>query len=70
MGNNTRIYNRFEFWSTDDCNCKFCVHYAGESRPCSREVCCIADIREEAARREQGSANGSQAREEAVSCPV
>jgi hypothetical protein len=67
MGVNTRIYDRFEFWSVEDCRCEFCVNYTGKNRPCSLEVCCIADIREEALRREQGAANGAQTREEAVS---
>jgi|GEM_PF-287389 len=69
MDKNIRIYDRFEYWSVADCDCRHCVHYAGKARPCSLEACCIADIREEAIRREQGAVNGSQAREEDVLCP-
>ena len=55
MGNNTRIYNRFEWWSVADCDCQFCVHYRGKKRPCSLEVCCVEDIRQEAFQREQAA---------------
>ncbi|MCL2816720.1 MAG: hypothetical protein FWD23_19140 [Oscillospiraceae bacterium] len=68
MGKNIRIYDRFEYWSVADCACEYCVNFV-KNRPCLPEMCCIADIREEAIRREQGSVNGSQAREEAKPCP-
>jgi hypothetical protein len=66
--NNTRIYNRFEHWSVDDCRCEFCIHYRSKRQPCPLEVCCVEDIRQEALRREQAAADGATAREEAVSC--
>ena len=69
MSKNIRIYNRFKYWSVADCRCEYCVNYA-RNRPCSLEVCCVADIRDEAIRREQGSVNGSQAREEEILCPA
>ena len=63
---NTRIYDRFEWWSAADCACEYCVNYRAQNRPCRLEVCCIADIREEALRREQCAENGAQEREEAA----
>ena len=69
MNRNIRIYDRFEWWSVMDCDCRWCVHYGGKDRPCSLEACCCADIREEAQRREQGSVNGSRARKGAAPCP-
>lgn len=68
MNKNTRIYNRFEFWTVADCRCRYCVNYRGKNRPCSLEVCCIADIRKEALKREQEAVNGSHARKEARLC--
>jgi len=68
MGNNTRIYDRFDYWSSDDCRCELCVHYRGKKRPCSLEVCCVADIRQEAVRREQAAAVGATARLEVAPC--
>ena len=70
MGKNTRIYDRFEFWSVEDCACEYCVHYGGKDRPCLLDVCCCDDIRQEAVRREQGAVDGSQARKEAEPCRV
>ena len=70
MGETTRIYNRFVYWSVADCDCSRCVNYRGKKLPCLLEVCCIADIRAEALRREQEAAIDSQARKEAESCPA
>ncbi|MEY8356903.1 hypothetical protein AALB39_26655 [Lachnospiraceae bacterium 54-53] len=28
MKNNTRIYNKFEYWSVEDCDCKYCLHHS------------------------------------------
>ena len=69
MGKNTRIYDRFEFWSVADCRCVYCLNYLKNS-PCPLEACCVADVREEALRREREAKNGSRERKEAVSCPV
>ena len=52
-----RISNKFEFWSVTDCACKYCKHYAGKNRLCPLEVCCCADIKEEAIKREQAANN-------------
>ena len=47
-----RIYNRFKYWSVEDCACEKCVNYAGKGKPCPLDKCCIDDIRSEAIRRE------------------
>ena len=52
---NTRIINKFEFWSVADCDCSLCLHHAGKDQPCPLDVCCIEDIRQEAIRREQNA---------------
>ena len=56
MGNNTKIYDKFEYWTVADCECSQCLYYISKKQPCPLEVCSIADIREEAARREQAVA--------------
>ena len=55
MDKSKRIYDRFEFWSVADCSCEFCLYKPPKDRPCALEVCCVADIREEAERREQAA---------------
>ena len=37
---NTRIINKFEFWSVADCACEFCINYT-KDKPCPLDVCCI-----------------------------
>ena len=59
---NTRIYDRFEWWSVDDCRCEFCRWYRGKKRPCPLEVCCIDDVRQEALRREHAAQVGAAER--------
>jgi len=51
-GTGPRIYNKFEHWSVEDCACETCINYAGKGKPCPLDKCCIADIKEEAIRRE------------------
>lgn len=58
MGKNTRIYNKFEYWSVEDCDCKYCLHY-NRKKGCKLTECCCADIRREAARRELAWNNGA-----------
>lgn len=48
-----RIYDKFEFWSAAYCSCEHCLHNPGKDKPCPHEVYCIADIKQEAERREQ-----------------
>jgi hypothetical protein len=69
MNKSTRIVDRFEWWSVEDCSCDYCL-YVGKDGSCSLDVCCCADIREEAIRREQGATGGSQVRKEAAPCPA
>jgi len=59
-GTATRIYNKFEHWSVADCDCTLCEHYETKGKLCRLEKCCIADIKEEAIRRE-AEANQAQA---------
>jgi len=49
-----RIYSKFEFWSVADCACELCQYYR-KNRPCPLDVCCCADIKDEAIRREQAA---------------
>ena len=66
----TRIHDRFEYWSVADCACEHCANYRGKKRGCAIEACAVADIREEALRREQAAHSGDTARMEAVPCPA
>jgi len=68
VGNNTRIYDRFEWWSVADCSCEYCAHYRGKKRGCSLDACAVEDIRQEALRREQTADNGATAGSEVVPC--
>lgn len=69
IGNNTHIYNRFVWWSVEDCACEFCL-YAGEDRSCTLDVCVIEDIRQEAFRHENGKCGDALAEGEVVPCPA
>jgi hypothetical protein len=68
LKNTTRIYNRFEYWSLDDCSCVHCLFYAGARLGCRLESCCCDDIRREALRRERAANTDSAAREDAMIC--
>jgi hypothetical protein len=68
--NNTRIYNRFEYWSVADCACDVCLYWNEQEPGCSLTTCSCEDIRQKAARREQAAENGHTARTGAVSCPA
>lgn len=57
MGNNTRIIDKFEHWSVVDCACELCIHFAGDSEPCPLTVCCCAEEKAEALRREVAAEN-------------
>lgn len=56
MGKNTRIIDKFEYWSPADCACEFCLHYV-KKQPCQLEVCCCAEEKAEALRREVAAEN-------------
>ncbi len=58
MGKHTRIYNKFEYWSVEDCSCIYCLHY-NRKKGCKLTVCCCADIRQEAERRELARCSGA-----------
>jgi hypothetical protein len=62
----TRTYNRFEYWSVDDCSCVYCLFYGGARRGCILDECCCGDIRQEALRREQAANTGRRLREVAL----
>jgi hypothetical protein len=50
MGENTRLYNRFEFWSVADCDCRYCLYWKNSG--CTLKTCRYEDIKQEARRRE------------------
>ena len=60
-GSSTRIYNKFEHWNVEDCECKYCKHYIKKGKKCSLDECCVEDIKQEAIRREavKNAADGS-----------
>jgi len=66
--NNTRIYNRFAGYTTDDCACEVCLFYGGKKRPCLLDECCCMVERQAALEREQGANNGSTAHGAAALC--
>jgi len=68
VGKNTRIYDRFDWWSVADCSCEFCLYWKGPKRGCSLMACACDDVRQEAVRREQAAAGGVPAPEEVVPC--
>ena len=53
MGKYTHVYDRWPGYSVADCQCCYCLYYPGKNKPCPLEVCCCAEEREEAFRREQ-----------------
>ena len=56
-GSGTRIYDKFEGYSLEDCACEFCIHYKGKSKPCGQDVCCCAEEKAEALLREVAGEN-------------
>ena len=40
MKNNTKIYNKFEGYTLEDCNCKYCLYFGGRRRG---KVKCLAE---------------------------
>ena len=52
MGSNTRIVDKFEHWSLKDCACEACLYFPGKGKPCPRQICCCAEEKAEALRRE------------------
>ncbi len=70
MTDNTRIYNRFTGYTTEDCSCEYCLYKGGKERPCLLDECCCMEERQAASQREQAATRGFTARTEAVSCRV
>lgn len=60
MKRNSKGVDRFTGYSTEDCDCKYCLHYAGKSKPCPLETCCCDDERSEAAELELAQARSVQ----------
>ena len=52
MGSNTRVYDKFQGYTLADCACDACLHYPGKNKPCPLEVCCCAEEKAEAIKRE------------------
>lgn len=52
MGPNTRRYNRFTGYTTEDCACEYCLYYGGKRRGCRARRCCCEEERRTAALRE------------------
>lgn len=53
MTQNTRIYNRFQGYSLEDCACKYCLHYSRKTG-CKLSECCCAEEKRQALERERG----------------
>ncbi len=55
MKNNTKIYNKFEGYTLEDCNCKYCLYFGGRRR--AKVKClagkCVCKEKIEAARRKE-----------------
>ena len=47
MGQNTRIFNRWQGYSVADCDCRWCLHKGRKGR-CKLPKCCCDDERREA----------------------
>jgi hypothetical protein len=70
MGRHTRIYQKFECRSVNDCRCESCLHRRGKKRGCALEERVRTEERPETFRRERCAAGGLTAREEAAQCPA
>lgn len=40
MKNNTKIYNRFQEYTLEDCDCRYCLYYGGRRKG---KITCLAD---------------------------
>ena len=45
--------NKFPGYSLEDCQCIYCLHYAGRGKPCPLESCCCENEKQEAVEREK-----------------
>lgn len=55
MGQNTRIYEKFQGYSTGDCSCDYCLYKTKAG--CSLAVCCCVAEKAEALLREVAAEN-------------
>ena len=55
MGQNTRVYDKFEGYSAEDCSCDYCLYKTKAG--CSLEACCCAEEKAEALLREVTAEN-------------
>jgi len=55
MGQNTRIYEKFQGYTTADCSCDYCLYKTKAG--CSLEVCCCIEEKAEALMREVAAEN-------------
>jgi hypothetical protein len=55
MGQNTRIYEKFQGYSTEDCSCDYCLYKLKAG--CSLAVCCCATEKAEALLRDVAAEN-------------
>ena len=53
MKSNARVLGRFKGYSLEDCECKYCLYYAGKKNPCPLETCCCENERNEAIKQEK-----------------
>lgn len=61
MKNNTKIYNRFQGYTLEDCDCRYCLYYGGRRKHkiiCLADNCVCKDEIKEARRRERKSYGG------------
>jgi len=59
MKSNTRIYNRFTGYTTEDCDCKYCLYYAKKEKCCTLPECCCLGERQQAYEQEHGGKMGA-----------
>jgi len=59
MGQNTRVYEKFQGYTTEDCSCDYCLYKTKAG--CSLAVCCCADEKTKALFREVAAENQSAA---------
>ena len=61
---NVRIMSRFTGYSTDDCDCKWCLFYGDKKKGCMIDVCCCLEERAQALERETKNKNGGRVNEQ------
>ena len=54
MGQNTKIYKKFQGYSLKDCSCRYCLFNRGGKRGCSLDECCCMEEKIEALMLERG----------------